>query len=57
MRATSAGHRIFGADEAALAELGRAAARRARRRGLRDALDEGAVLDGDAAVEHALRAL
>ena len=35
VRATDAGHRIFGADEVALAELGDAAARRARRRRLR----------------------
>ena len=57
VRATAAGHRIFGADEVALtelaallrAELGADAYEAARR--------QGAVLDGDAAVEHALRAL
>jgi predicted ATPase len=57
VRGTEAGHRIFGADEVALGELG------AR---LHDALGDGAYqaarqrgaeLDGDAAVEHALRAL
>ena len=57
VRASASGHRIFGADEVALNELsGR----------LRSALGDGAyeaarrrgeVLDGDAAVEHALRAL
>jgi predicted ATPase/DNA-binding SARP family transcriptional activator len=57
VRATRAGHRIFGADEAALDEL------EARLRGeLGDevyelAFAEGAELDGDAAVELALRAL
>ena len=57
VRASAAGHRIFGADEIALNELGAH---------LRDVLGEGAyetarergaMLDGDAAVEHALRAL
>jgi hypothetical protein len=57
VRATQAGHRIFGADDAALVELA------ARLRGelgddaYEEALDEGAGLDGDDAVEHALRAL
>jgi predicted ATPase/DNA-binding SARP family transcriptional activator len=57
IRATTSGHSIYGADEAALAELSdRLRAKlgdetyEARRR-------DGAVLDGDAAVEHALRAL
>jgi hypothetical protein len=54
---TAAGHRIFGADETALAELG--AQLRAE---LGDDVyearrTEGAALDGDAAVEHALRSL
>ena len=57
VRATHAGHRIFGADEVALDELsarlraalGDAAYAAARR--------QGAALDGDAAVEHALAAL
>jgi hypothetical protein len=57
VRATTAGHRIFGVDEATLADLDWQ---------LHDALGDdthaaararGAVLDGDAAVEHALRAL
>jgi predicted ATPase/DNA-binding SARP family transcriptional activator len=57
VRASAAGHRIFGADEIALNELGAH---------LRDVLgdgayesarERGAMLDGDAAVEHALRAL
>jgi hypothetical protein len=57
VRATAAGHRVFGADEVALDELG------ARLRAVlgddvyETARREGAVLDGDAAVEHALRAL
>jgi predicted ATPase/DNA-binding SARP family transcriptional activator len=55
--ATAAGHRIFGADEAALAEL-----RGTLREALGDdtyemALSEGARLDGEAAIELALRAL
>jgi hypothetical protein len=57
VRATAAGHRIFGADAVALdrlsaqlrAELGADAYEAARA--------SGAVLDGDGAVEHALRAL
>jgi predicted ATPase len=57
LRATQAGHRIFGTDEVALTELdaelretlGVEAHEAARR--------DGAALDGDAAVEHALRAL
>ena len=57
VRATQAGHRIFGADDAALTEL---AARLRSELGddaYEEALDEGAGLDGDDAVEHALRAL
>lgn len=57
VRATAAGHRIFGADEVALddlgvrlrTELGDDEYEAARRR--------GALLDGEAAAEHALRAL
>ncbi|MEZ7240143.1 BTAD domain-containing putative transcriptional regulator [Rhodococcus sp. GXMU-t2271] len=57
VRATAAGHRIFGADEVALddlgvrlrTELGDDEYEAARRR--------GAMLDGEAAAEHALRAL
>ena len=57
VRATESGHRIFGADEAALAEL-----EVRLRAALGDddyeaARRDGAMLDGDAAVEHALRAL
>jgi hypothetical protein len=57
VRATGADHRIFGADEVALNEL------HARLRdalgddAYEDARQQGAALDGDAAVEHALRAL
>jgi predicted ATPase/DNA-binding SARP family transcriptional activator len=57
VRETAAGHRIFGTDEVVLTELS------ARlRQSLGDELyetarREGAGLDGDAAVEHALRAL
>jgi hypothetical protein len=57
VRATAAGHRIFGADELALSEL----ATRLRAELGADAYEaaraQGAVLDGDAAVEHALRSL
>ena len=57
VRTTDAGHRIFGEDEVVLAELGA----RLRSELGDDAYDaarrEGAALDGDAAVEHALRAL
>lgn len=57
VRATHAGHRIFGADEVALDELG-ARLRQALGNDAYDAArEEGAVLDGDAALEHALRAL
>ncbi|WP_238596364.1 hypothetical protein [Rhodococcus ruber] len=57
VRTTAAGHRIFGADEVALddlgvrlrTELGDDEYEAARRR--------GALLDGEAAAEHALRAL
>jgi hypothetical protein len=57
VRSTEAGHRIFGADELALGEIGEQL-----RTALGDdvyeaARDEGAVLDGQAAVEHALASL
>jgi predicted ATPase len=57
VQAARAGHRVFGADEVALAQLGKRL-----RVGLGDdvyraALAEGGALDGDAAVEHARRAL
>jgi predicted ATPase/DNA-binding SARP family transcriptional activator len=57
VRSTAAGHRIFGADRAALDEL---RARLRSQMGDADyaaAVDEGRALDGDAAVEHALRSL
>ena len=57
VRSTAAGHRIFGADEAALDELGARLRAALGDEDYRAALDEGATLDGDAAVEHALRAL
>jgi tetratricopeptide (TPR) repeat protein len=57
IRTTPSGHRIFGADELALADL----EDRLRRALGDDAYDAaataGAVLDDDAAVEHALRSL
>ena len=55
--ATRAGHRIFGEDEAALAELGTRLRERSETRPTRLRWREGAELDGDAAVELALRAL
>jgi predicted ATPase len=57
VRATTAGHRIFGADEVALAELGQRLRAELGDEGYEEAVREGSVLDGDAAVEHALRAL
>ena len=57
MTSTTSGHRLFGYDEIAITELG-ARLRAAMGDAAYDAaLAEGAVLDGDAAVEHALRAL
>ncbi len=55
--ATHAGHRIFGEDEAALAELGQRLREALGDETYEAALAEGAELDGDAAVELALRAL
>ena len=55
--ATHAGHRIFGEDEAALAELGQRLREALGDEAYETALAEGAELDGDAAVELALRAL
>ena len=57
IRASPAGHRVFGADEVALTQLGKRL-----RAALGDdayvaAVAEGGALDGDAAVEHARRAL
>ena len=57
VRATTEGHRIFGADEAALAELGVRARAELGEEGYEARRQEGAGLDGDAAVEHALRSL
>jgi predicted ATPase/DNA-binding winged helix-turn-helix (wHTH) protein len=57
VRSPGAGHRIFGADEAALDELGERLRDALGGTAYADALAEGAVLDGEAAVEHALRAL
>jgi predicted ATPase/DNA-binding SARP family transcriptional activator len=57
VRATGAGHRIFGADEVVLAELGARLCAALGEEAYDAALREGARLDGDAAVEHALRSL
>ena len=54
--ATHAGHRIFGEDEAALAELGQRLREALGDEVYEAALAEGAELDGDAAVELALGA-
>ena len=55
--ATQAGHRIFGRDEATLAELDSQLRQLLGDAAYEAALAEGAALDGDAAVELALRAL
>jgi tetratricopeptide (TPR) repeat protein len=55
--ATHAGHRIFGVDETALAELGRRLRESLGDDTYETALAEGAELDGEAAVELALGAL
>lgn len=57
IRATAAGHSIFGADEVALAELAQHLREVLGEDDLEAALAEGAVLDGEATVEHALRVL
>jgi predicted ATPase len=57
VRATQAGHRIFGADEVALVELSARLRTSLGDVAYEAARGEGAVLDGEAAVEHALRAL
>lgn len=57
IRATPAGHRIFGADEVALDELSRHLAEELGPEACAAALDRGRELDGNAAVEHALAAL
>jgi tetratricopeptide (TPR) repeat protein len=57
VQATRAGHRIFGHDEAALAQLASRLRAALGDSSYEDALREGAGLDGDAAAELALRAL
>lgn len=57
VRATREGHRIFGADATALDDLSRRAEAALGSDAYRDAVREGAELDGDAAAEHALRVL
>jgi len=57
VRHTESGHRIFGADEVALAALGAALRSELGDDDYEAARREGAALDGDAAVEHALRSL
>ena len=57
VRSPGVGHRIFGADETALGELGDQLRDALGDAAYAEALAEGAVLDGEAAVEHALRAL
>ena len=54
---TRAGHRIFGADEATLGRARPHCGRCSATPTYEAALAEGAALDGDAAVELALRAL
>jgi predicted ATPase len=55
--ATESGHRIFGADEIALGELGDHLRAELGEQALQAALEAGAALDGDAAIAHALHAL
>jgi len=55
--ATESGHRIFGADELTLAELGSELEQRLGAPDYEAALGDGAALDGSGAVAHALRAL
>ncbi len=57
VRAPGAGHRIFGADEAVLGELDVQLRDSLGDADYERALAEGALLDGEAAVEHVLRAL
>jgi hypothetical protein len=54
---TEAGHRIFGEDAIALAELARRLQAALGDDAYEEALATGALLDGDAAVEHALASL
>jgi tetratricopeptide (TPR) repeat protein len=57
VRATAAGHRIFGADAAALDRLSAQLRAELGDDDYESARQAGAMLDGDGAVEHALRAL
>jgi hypothetical protein len=57
VRATESGHRIFGTDELALAQLGSELEQRLGATAYAAAIDAGAALDGAGAVAHALRAL
>jgi hypothetical protein len=57
IRATAAGHRIFGDDEVALGELSAALRAVLGEEAYAAAGQAGARLDGDAAVEHALAVL
>lgn len=57
VRATESGHRIFGADELALAQLGHELEQRLGAATYAEALADGAALDGAGAAAHALRAL
>jgi hypothetical protein len=57
VRATAAGHRIFGADEVALTELRVRLQAALGDEAYAAALQAGAALDGHAAAEHALHAL
>jgi len=57
IRATLAGHRIFGADEVSLSELSRTLESAMGPKAYADALRTGATLDGNAAVDHALGVL
>jgi predicted ATPase len=57
VRATESGHRIFGTDALALAELGTELERRLGATEYAAAIGDGVALDGGGAVAHALRAL
>jgi hypothetical protein len=57
VRATSAGHRIFGEDEVALAKLESQLRVRLGDDAYGAAVREGGAMDGDAAVDFALRSL
>lgn len=57
VRATREGARIYGADEEALAQLSERLRSALGDRAYAEAVQAGSALDGDAAAEHALRAL